>query len=126
MYRNSTLTTSPGRTLDTSIVSTLGRCCSRSEALLPSAFARSYSARAFFRSWIRASTARSPTVSLIPCTAARVEAGKTYLAFRGVVPMLAYVWTTVTLAMTPATSTEAEVDLSGSASAADSPPSTTK
>jgi len=71
------------------MVKTLGRCCSSSEALFPSALARSYSARASWRSLILASMVRSPTVNRIPWTAARVEAGNTYLAWSGVVPMLA-------------------------------------
>ncbi len=42
------------------IEKTLGRCCSSSEAFLPSRFAVSYSRRAACFSRISASTARSP------------------------------------------------------------------
>ena len=68
---------SPGSTLATFIVNTLGRLCSRSEALFPSVFAVSNSRVAFSRSLIFATIRTSPTVIVMPHTAARVDAGKT-------------------------------------------------
>jgi len=55
----------------------LRRCCSRSEALLPSAFACSNSCCATARFFVFALTTLSPMRMVMPWTAARVEAGKT-------------------------------------------------
>ena len=67
---------SPGRTLATFIVNTLGRLSSNSEALFPSRFAASNSRAAFSRSRILATMRISPTVIVMPYTAARIDAGK--------------------------------------------------
>ena len=83
MYRSSTSMRSPGRMLPTRMLKTLGRDCSRSEALLPSLTALVKVALASSRSLIFATTRWSPTVMVMPCTAARVDPGKTYLAWMG-------------------------------------------
>ena len=57
---------SPGSTLATFIVNTLGRLCSSSEALFPSRFAASNSLFAFSRSLILATMRTSPTVIVMP------------------------------------------------------------
>ena len=57
---------SPGRTLASFIVNTLGRLCSSSEAFLPSRFAASNSRAARSRSLIVATVRTSPTVIVIP------------------------------------------------------------
>jgi len=59
------------------MVKTLGRCSSKSDALLPSDFALTNSALAASRSLIRAITTRLPTVIFMPLTDALVDAGKT-------------------------------------------------
>ena len=57
---------SPGSTFATLIVKTLGRLCSRSDALLPSRFAASNSVLAFSFSLILATMRTSPTVMVMP------------------------------------------------------------
>ena len=77
MYLSSTRIVSPGITLATFIVKTLGRLCSSSDALFPSFFAASNSVFACSRSLIFATIRTSPIVIVMPETAARVEAGNT-------------------------------------------------
>jgi hypothetical protein len=57
---------SPGSTFATFIVKTLGRICSRSDALLPSRFAAANSLFAFSRSLIVATIRTSATVIVMP------------------------------------------------------------
>ncbi len=61
----------------TFIWKTFGRCCSRSDAVRPDCSACAYCRRASCRSSIRALITRSPIVIVMPCTAARVDPGKT-------------------------------------------------
>ena len=68
--------------LPTIIWNTLGRCCSSNDAVLPTSMASSYSSRASSRSRIVASITRPPMVMVMAWTAARVDAGKRYIASR--------------------------------------------
>ena len=117
---------SPGRILATFILKTLGRSCSRREAVCPCSRASSYSRRACSRSRISAVISRSPVCITMPYTAARVEAGNRYTASSGRVPSLRYTCSMVTSAMTPAMWTWAATDLSGSWSTDGSSVSTKK
>src|SRR5215813_9257090 len=110
----------------TAIEKTLGRCCSSSEALLPADLASSNSCAAFWRSWIRATTALSPTRMRIPWTAERVDPGKTYFAWIGTSPWFSYTWVIVTSAITPLMLAVTFVDLSGNDSVPGFAPSTKK
>ena len=77
VYLSSTEMVSPGSTLATFIVNTLGRLCSSSDALFPSFFAVSNSVFACSRCLIFATILTSPMVMVMPETAARVDAGNT-------------------------------------------------
>ena len=75
---------------------------------------------------MRATTILSPICMRMPCTAARVEPGKTYLPLMGMEPVFSYTWVTVTSAITPLMLATTFVDFSGNASMSEFPPSTKK
>ncbi len=77
---------SPGMTLATSMVKTLGLRCSKRDALFPSSFASSYSSFASSFSLIVAVTLWLPISMVMPWTVAVLEVGNTYWAFMGLSP----------------------------------------